>query len=529
MTHANHLGPPTTATRPRGAAALACVLGGLIVFVLGLVLADLAAQAVRRRHAEIMAVSSPLARTESAVATRFKGLRDKARDDPDRFGRVFLGRVGPRAYWSKQREICESVVKYPTTVVPAGNAVGKSYVGSGIVLWFEYCRDNSIVFTTAPSQVQLAGILWKEVRAAWKNAPLPLGGKLSSDPEKLTIDEKWYAIGQATNRIERITGHHAGELLVVVDEASGVDDEIYEALQSLSPSRKLLIGNPLRPSGKFYELCKLAEDGAPGINLVRVPSLLSPDIGLDRSPRGMADRSFLESSRVEYGEGSMWWLAHVLAQFPEEAFEQLVPRSWLELAEAVIHVPLGPARLAIDLGGGNGGDNSVLLCRDDNGVRELESSRTWSFETVADRAALMARRNGVEPHRVSYDAGGIGHDFGARLAAAGLKGARGYLGGKEGPKFANLRTASAWLLRRRLDPSNTVAPAGPGRRIVSTQPPFSIRREFVGLLREELLGIRYTHDAAGRLALEPKEDFIARLKRSPDFSDALIQSFAFPE
>lgn len=460
-------------------------------------------------------------------AQRLRQLRDNSKADPVRFGEVFLGRVKERGYWTKQREVCRSVVQYPTTVVPAGNAVGKSYVASGIVLWFLYSHDASIVFSTAPSQTQLAGILWKEIRAAWKDAPIPLGGRIRANPEMLTLGDKWYAIGQATNKIERMSGHHSGQLLAVIDEASGVDDDIYEGVQSLKPTRKLMIGNPLAPKGRFWELCKKAEDGAPGLNLIRIPSTLSPHAHLERSPVGMADANFLEESRVEYGEGSLWWLAHILAQFPEEAFEQLIGRHWLDLAESIIWTPSGPSRLAIDLGGGNGGDNSVLLCRDDNGVRDLEHSRNWSFETVAMRAAEMARRNAVEPHRVSYDAGGIGHDFGERLRVAGLPNARGYLGGREGPKFANLRTASAWLLRRRLDPSNT-APA-PGRRIISTQTPFSIRSEHMKYLREELLGLRYTHDASGRLCLEKKEEFVERLKRSPDFSDALIQSFAFPE
>lgn len=519
--------------------ALRNFLLGLAVVVsaaLGVVVADAHRNHLIRRSWEQMAttpgLSSAAARgaqptARLSTADRLRRLRDNARDDPDRFGKVFLGRVQERAYWSLQREVCRSVVQYPTTVVPAGNAVGKSYVGSGILLWFLYCRPQSIVFSTAPSQTQLSGILWKEVRAAHADAAIPLGGRIRANPEKLILDEKWYAIGQATNKIERITGHHAGDLLAVVDEASGVEDDIYEAIQSLSPSRKLLIGNPLRPSGKFYDLCKKAENGEPGINLIRIPSLLSPHIDLDRSPCGMADRGFLETSRVEYGEGSLWWLAHVLAQFPEEAFEQLLSRHWLDLAEQIIYTPAGRNRIAIDLGGGNGGDNSVILCRDDNGVKDLEHSRHWSFETVATRAFEMSRRHGVEPHRVSYDAGGIGHDFGERLRVAGLPNARGYLGGRDGAKFSNLRTASAWLLRKRLDPSNT-APA-PGHRIHAAQTPFSIRREFMGLLREELLGLRYTHDGMGRLAMEVKEEFIERLKRSPDFSDALIQSFAFPD
>ena len=69
----------------------------------------------------------------------------------------------------------------------------------------------------------------------------------------------------------------------------------------------------------------------------------------------------------------------------------------------------------------------------------------------------------------------------------------------------------------------------PGKKIIATQTPFAIPTAFMTLLRPELLAIRYTHDNAGRLMLEPKEEMVARLKRSPDFADTFIQSFAFPD
>ena len=43
-------------------------------------------------------------------------------------------------------------------------------------------------------------------------------------------------------------------------------------------------------------------------------------------------------------------------------------------------------------------------------------------------------------------------------------------------------------------------------------------------IREELLGLRY-HLDGDQSALESKEDFMDRLGRSPDFADALTQTF----
>ena len=56
---------------------------------------------------------------------------------------------------------------------------------------------------------------------------------------------------------------------------------------------------------------------------------------------------------------------------------------------------------------------------------------------------------------------------------------------------------------------------------------FSIRPEYVALMRDELQGLSYTLDDAGKIALEKKEDFKARLRHSPDFVDCITQSFGF--
>ena len=459
-------------------------------------------------------------------AQRLAALMAKSKDDPARFAEVFLGRDGKRGYWSRQREICRSVVEVHTTVVPAGNAVGKSYVASGIALWALYRQPGTLVFTSAPSQTQLVEVLWKEMRRAHTQARIPLGGKfVGGSPIKLDCGEGWQAIGHVSNTVERMSGHHAEHLFAIIDEASGAPDAVFEAVNSLSPSRLLLIGNPLRPEGRFFELCERAKEGAKNIRMIRVPSTESPDIDLDRSPRGMADRGFLETNREAYGESSLWWLSHVLALFPGQSDDTLLLRDWLELAGRSIWTPAGPMRLAIDLAIGNGqGDLSVLLVRDDNGIRHLEWSRSWPFEETARRAAGLVERFKIKPYLVTFDAGGIGADFGNRLATAGVPNATPYLGGKTGPKFANLRTAAAWAVRLRLDPNHWVTRGG----IRAPQAPFCIPPEWLAVMRQELEGLRYTHDNLGRVALEPKEDYAARLRHSPDFADVFAQSFAYP-
>jgi phage terminase large subunit len=463
--------------------------------------------------------------------------------NPDRFNTTVLHRD---PYWAKQREICESIVKYPITCVPTGNGVGKSYVDAGIIAWFATLHVNSNTVVAAPTQAQLSGVLWGELEAAAKSAEdhgRPLGGRFRG----LTLEfgENWRVEGYGSGSVESKSGRHAKDLLAVVDEASGVDATVHEAVDSLNPSRRLYTGNPIKPEGKFYELCQLSGDN-PNVNVIQISSLESPHVGLERSPWGMADAPFISNARYEYGEDSLWWLVHILGRFPGELDEALLPIKWLNLASQTVHRPAGPCRLGVDIAKGIGeGDLSLVVARDDNGALGAWYSRSWSLEHLAKVVRLRVEEYGVDPTHIVYDATGIGTDFDNRLRAQGLVGAKGYMGANAGgPRFANLRSACGWYLRRRLDPSRSNKLDGPSTRNdrlqwhvaasvdttarYSEQPPFALPKHLLDTFRRELQGCRYALNDHGQIALEPKVDFVKRLKFSPNFLDALAMTFAFP-
>ena len=262
--------------------------------------------------------------------------------------------------------------------------------------------------------------------------------------------------------------------------------------------------------------------------MIAISSLESPHIRMERSPWGLADRTWLEKQRSDYGEGSLWWTCHVLGLFPDSGTDSVIPISWLEAATMDEGEPVrrrGATRMAIDLATGGGGDRTVILVRDDDNLLACWHSRTSSFEATATQAALMAQRWDVPPGSISWDVEGIGADFANRLEAVGIRGARAYRGGDDGGrKFFNLRAAAAWALRRRLDPKRMLIFEQGGQ---VPQPPFRIPRPWMRLMLEELAGLRYEHGDKGEIKLETKEDFSLRLRHSPDFADCMGQLFAF--
>ena len=155
--------------------------------------------------------------------------------------------------WSKQREIAESVRDFKRTAVRSAHGVGKTSIAARTILWFLAAFPYSKVISTAPTFSQLREQLWREVAVAYRRAEGFFDGALTDTRLELAPD--WFAIGLSTDRPERFAGHHAEHLLLVVDEASGVDEAIFEAAEGFLTSegaRVLLIGNPTAMSGTFH-------------------------------------------------------------------------------------------------------------------------------------------------------------------------------------------------------------------------------------------------------------------------------------
>jgi len=124
--------------------------------------------------------------------------------------------------------ILESVRDHTRTAVRSCHGAGKTATAARCVLWFLACFEGSRVITTAPTRAQVQDVLWREIAWAYRQSAGLIGGELTGT--RLEIAPDWLALGLATDQPERFQGHHSEHLLVVVDEASGVDEGIFEAM-----------------------------------------------------------------------------------------------------------------------------------------------------------------------------------------------------------------------------------------------------------------------------------------------------------
>lgn len=473
---------------------------------------------------------------------RLVDLLARCYSDPDLFNAAILG-CPP--FWSRQREIADSVHRYRITVAYTGNAIGKDYLVGRLIPWWLLTRAESQVIVTGPSQTLLGSVTWKEVRKACQAATVPLGLEISqgikSSPLRLKVRGDWGALGYSTTSVERASGQHNRKLLVIVEEASGVPPEIWDAMDSLKYVRLLAIGNPIRADGRFVELIRQADadrrDGLPparSVNAIRVSSRESPDAGLEESPRGLADRTWLEDISRRYGADSLYVRSHVDALIPDQSSDRLIPDAWIDRAAAQPPPALRPfdgserrRRIGCDLGEGVGRDATAIVCRDDDGVLEWVAGSHLDLAGAAATMAAMARKWRVPAERCSYDRLGVGRDLRHHLFRERLAEAVPYAGsGKPMDKraFTNLRTEAAWRLRTRLNPDWSGDPRFPR---ATRQGPFRLPPDGqFALLRDELRALSY-ECIGDQVRLISKEDLCAELGRSPDRSDALLQTFAF--
>ena len=461
-------------------------------------------------------------------------------DDPDLFNSAILGKP---AFWAKQREIAQSVNDYKITVAYTGNAIGKDYLVGSLVPWWLYTRSESQVIITGPSQTVLGSVTWKEIRRAATKSAVPLGMTVSEgvhgSPLRAMVRSDWGALGYSTTSVERASGQHNRRLFVIGEEASGIDDEIYDAIDSLGFLRLLLIGNPIRASGRFVDLIRQADkdkrDGVPkhrAVNAIRVSSRESPDAKLETSERGLADASFIQDNERRHGKGSLWVKVHLDAEIPTVDAEQLIPESWIDWAagQAVRvypsnHPVFHTRRIAVDLGEGVGRDSSAIVVRDDWQILKVVWGNVLGLAQAAQKVWELAEEFSIPDERISYDRVGIGREFAHHLHARGIKGVIGYAaaGSPRSDDFQDLRSEAAWMLRQRLDPGYVAAP---GRTDVA-RPFFAMPRgAYFDRLRDELKPLTY-HLVGRKTALLSKKDWSTILQHSPDLADALIQSFAF--
>jgi phage terminase large subunit len=175
------------------------------------------------------------------------------RKNPVIFAKQALGFVPDK--W--QLEALNDVRDNPQVAIRSGQGVGKTSIEAIIILWYLVCFPNAKVICTAPTMQQLNDVLWAEV-AKWLNAS-KIKKILKWTKTKVYMignEERWFATARTATKPENMQGFHEDYMLFVVDEASGIDDNIMEAILGTltgEHNKIIMMANPTKTSGIFFD------------------------------------------------------------------------------------------------------------------------------------------------------------------------------------------------------------------------------------------------------------------------------------
>lgn len=280
---------------------------------------------------------------------------------------------------TEQAKILRSVAENPMTSVRSGHGIGKSAVEAWVVIWFMVTRPFPKIPCTAPTQHQLFDILWAEI-SKWIRNNKTLQNELIWTKEKLYMKgypEEWFAVARTASKPDALQGFHADNVLYIIDEASGVDDKIFEpVLGALStPGAKLLMcGNPTQLSGFFYD----------SHNKNRA---VYKSFHIDGRNSSRVSKDFVQTIINMYGENSDVFRVRVAGEFPVQEDDIFIP---LPLIERSVMTEYSPRQTP----------NLVHIACD---VARFGDDKTVIGYKLDEKAALYKKRQGQDTMKTADD------------------------------------------------------------------------------------------------------------------------------
>lgn len=419
--------------------------------------------------------------------------------------------------WSKQREICRSVQKHKLTAVKSGHGVGKSFTTSNIAAWWidTHPAEDTMVISTAPSQRQVSAIMWEEIRKIHRKANL--AGEVQRSNRWL-IDNIEVGFGRKPQDYDKhaFQGLHRDNLLIIIDEACGVDEWLWIAALSMATgknNRIVAIGNPDDPTSHFAKVCRPSS----GWNVIQISVFDSPNFTDEEVPEDakskLTNLDWIEFMEKEVGRDTPTWISKVLGEFPDIDEMSTIPLGWIHRAQErwTEWQDSGGSVNGRHIIGADvaryGGDKTAFAHKYGPVVTEVEIMPGGDTERTADRLLDYFGATAI------IDTNGVGAGVFDKVRRRGMSATPLNVGNRTSMRdssgqieFYNLKAAATWKLREALDPSKNPTLCLP----VDDK------------LAADLSTPRWKSMAGGKIVIEAKDEVRKRLSRSPDRGDAVI-------
>jgi hypothetical protein len=410
-----------------------------------------------------------------------------------------------------QTDALKALRDHNRVAIRSGHGVGKSALLAWCILWWLLTRYPAKVACTANTSTQLSDVLWGELDKWYRNLPKGFQKLLDmkSDRMELLGDPKQsFAVARTARKEtpEAFQGYHSPNMLFIIDEASGVDDIIFEVgrgAMSSKGAKTIMTGNPTRTNGYFY-------------NAFHSMAAFWHTMKVGCEDSSMVSPQYLEECKEEYGEDSNAYRVRVLGEFPVEGDDVVIP---LHLVESAIN--RGVEQVGEEIWGLDvarfGDDRTALAKRKGNTLAEPVK---WikNKDTMQVSGWVIDQYNEAQkkPDVIYVDSIGYGAAVVDRLGEQGIP--------VQGINVAELPAFSDRFIRMR-------------EELWWTARDWFMSRECSipddGALLSELTIPVYNFTSGGKIKMESKEEIKKRTARtatgsgkSPDLADAFCLTFA---
>lgn len=389
----------------------------------------------------------------------------------------------------------------------SGHGCGKTTTISILALWFVTTHYDAKCVITAASQDQLRDGAWAELRKQSQKLPPDLRDRYEFGEERVSLKaapEMAFIVRRTASKSnpEALQGIHAKHVLYLVDEASGIDDIVFEvAAGSLSTAGAMacLFSNPTKTSGYFYETHHRLR------HRWRAHVVSSEDV-----PRA---RGHIEDIIAAYGKGSNRYRVRVLGEFPTSDDDTVISLE-LVLAASKRQVERRSVRPVWGVDVGRFGDDaSALAKRQGNAL--LEPPKEWLGLDTMQLVGRILREwettdEDLQPAEICVDVIGIGAGVADRLQELGLPVLPVNVAESAAVSddYSRLRDELWWHGRKWFEGRDVSIPIG--------------CEKLIG----ELTTVTYDFASSGKLVVESKREMRKRGLPSPNQADAFLNTFA---
>lgn len=421
------------------------------------------------------------------------------RDHPVLFVREVLG-ANPLPW---QEDFLRAVARGERRIsVRAGHGVGKSTVCSWALIWHMVTRYPQKSVVTAPTAAQLFDALYSELKS-WINKLPPILKdlfevfsdriNLKDAPESSFISART----SSSERPEALAGVHSENVLLIVDEASAVPEQVFEAAagsMSGHSATTILISNPTRNSGLFYKTHhELASDWFRlHVSCINIP-LVSSD--------------FVRQIEATYGRDSNAFRIRVLGEFAIADDDTLIAADLVDAAMSR-DITQGDETMVYGLDVARFGTDRTALCKRRGNV-VVEIKHWGGLDLMQTVGAVVNEAKTDNPEEICVDTIGLGSGVADRLREQGFN-----------VRDVNVSESSA------MNPNANKLRDELWLSVKDWLATRAVKLPKDDTLRHELVAPRYNFTSSGKVVVESKDSMKRRGMRSPDLADALCLTFA---